>query len=145
MNTAGLHGAIPVKLSSKLHKLRYLDLSMNQNLTADCSLLLSGDWRSIEYIDLATNQIYGELPASIGNFTSLVELNFFSNMIEGGIPSSIGKLCNLKTLNLADDEIIYVRFWFANGAAGNASSTLSSGQAPSYRLQDQERKSLNGT
>lgn len=105
MNSADFHRPIPVKLGSNLQNLRCLDLSLNNNLTADCSMLLRGGWRRIEYFDVAANQVYGELPASIGNFTSLVELNFFSNLIQGGVPSSIGKLCNLKTLILDGNNL----------------------------------------
>lgn len=105
MNSADFHRPIPVKLGSNLQNLRCLDLSLNNNLTADYSMLLRGGWRKIEYFDVAANQVYGELPASIGNFTSLVELNFFSNLIQGGVPSSIGKLCNLKTLILDGNNL----------------------------------------
>nr|XP_010920367.2 receptor-like protein EIX2 [Elaeis guineensis] len=104
ISSTNLHGLIPVELSD-LPNLRHLDLSMNDNLTADCSKLLSGTWRQIQILDLASNQVYGDLPASVGNITSLVELNLFSNNIEGGIPGSIGKLCNLKTLDLSGNNL----------------------------------------
>lgn len=104
VSSARLHGLIPIQLS-EIPSLRYLDLSMNGNLTVDCSKLLAGSWRRIEVLDLASNQVYGRLPDSVGNISSLVELNLFSNNMEGGIPSSIGKLCNLQVLFLAGNNL----------------------------------------
>ncbi|XP_074576784.1 receptor-like protein EIX2 [Curcuma longa] len=104
MMSAGFYGSIPVELSAT-PSLRYLDLSMNGNLTVDASTLLRGKWRQIEVLRLASNQIYGRLPDSIGNISSLIELDLLSNNIEGGIPSSIGKLFNLQILELRGNNL----------------------------------------
>lgn len=104
ISSSNLHGLIPVELSN-LPNLRHLDLSMNYNLTADCSKLLSGTWRQIQILNLDSNQVYGHLPASTGNITSLVELNLLFNSIEGDIPGTIGKLCNLKTFDLSGNNL----------------------------------------
>ncbi|WOL09004.1 LRR receptor-like serine/threonine-protein kinase FLS2 [Canna indica] len=104
ISSAGFRGLIPVGLSL-IPSLRYLDLSMNGNLTADCFKLLNENWRQIQVLNLASNKIYGRIPDSIGNISSLIELNLFSNEIEGGIPSSIGKLCNLQVLVLDGNNL----------------------------------------
>ncbi|KAG6538898.1 receptor-like protein EIX2 [Zingiber officinale] len=104
MVSAGFYGSIPVELSAT-PSLRHLDLSMNGNLTVDSFTLLRGKWRQIEVLRLASNQIYGRLPDSIGNISSLIELDLLSNNIEGGIPSSIGKLSNLQILDLSGNNL----------------------------------------
>ncbi|KAK1282339.1 hypothetical protein QJS10_CPB22g01059 [Acorus calamus] len=99
-----MRGSVPLQLSELPH-LKYLSLAGNHNLTSNISELLSGQWSRIETLTVADNQVFGEIPPSIGNITSLVELDFFSNHIEGRIPSSIGKLCKLKSLNLAGNNL----------------------------------------
>ncbi|XP_020597851.1 LRR receptor-like serine/threonine-protein kinase FLS2 [Phalaenopsis equestris] len=105
LSGAGFYGQIPE--ISKISSLKHVDLSMNDNLTANISELLGGNWRQIETIRLATNKVEGFLPDSIGNLTSLVELNLFDNKIAGGIPSSIGKICNLEILNLDGNNLTH--------------------------------------
>ncbi|MQM20949.1 hypothetical protein Taro_053979 [Colocasia esculenta] len=103
-SSCSLHGPIPMELSELPH-LSYLSLALNNNLTADCSKLLDGRWENIEIFDLSSNRLYGNLPASTGNITTLKELHLFDNNVEGGVPSSIGKLCNLKFLDLAGNNL----------------------------------------
>ncbi|XP_076948495.1 uncharacterized protein LOC143620751 [Bidens hawaiensis] len=56
---------------------------------------------NLEHIGLPNNQLGGELPNSIGNFSSKLSfLQMGSNYITGGIPSSIGNLIGLTTLSL---------------------------------------------
>ncbi|KAI0503502.1 hypothetical protein KFK09_014436 [Dendrobium nobile] len=95
---AAFYGPIPEIF--RISSLKFIDLSMNNNLTPNISELLGGNWRQIENILLAENGVQGFLPDSIGNLTSLVELDLFDNSIEGGIPNSMGKICNLEGLSL---------------------------------------------
>ncbi|KAL0915754.1 hypothetical protein M5K25_013207 [Dendrobium thyrsiflorum] len=103
LSNAAFYGPIPEIF--RISSLKFIDLSINNNLTADISELLGGNWRQIENIRLASNGMQGFLPDSIGNLTSLVELNLFENSIEGGIPSSIGKICNLESLILDGNKL----------------------------------------
>ncbi|KAJ0037971.1 hypothetical protein Pint_23915 [Pistacia integerrima] len=88
-----------------LQNLRSVDLVGNVNLTANCSQLFAGSWRMAEYINLEIVQLHGELPATIGNMTSLRFLQLFGSGVEGGLPSSIGKLCDLIFLELATNNL----------------------------------------
>ncbi|MQL95688.1 hypothetical protein Taro_028348 [Colocasia esculenta] len=99
-----ISSAIPTSSmgSSPLPSLEHLDLSLNRNLTADVSTLLGlGGWQSIKTLRFSYNNLHGEIPASFGNLTSLVELDLSRNYIGGGVPASIGKLCKLTGLHLS--------------------------------------------
>ncbi|KAK9153564.1 hypothetical protein Sjap_001044 [Stephania japonica] len=54
---------------------------------------------------LGRNQIYGNIPASIGNFTKLSYLALERNVLTGSIPSSLGKLQNLEGLLLHGNRL----------------------------------------
>ncbi|PKU61709.1 LRR receptor-like serine/threonine-protein kinase GSO1 [Dendrobium catenatum] len=103
LSNAAFYGPIPEIF--RISSLKFIDLSMNNNLTADISELLGGNWRQIENIRLASNGVQGFIPDSIGNLTSLIELNLFDNSIEGGIPSYMGKICNLESLILEGNKL----------------------------------------
>ncbi|KAK4379714.1 hypothetical protein RND71_001576 [Anisodus tanguticus] len=97
-------GRIPLGIS-EIPRLRYLNLSLNNNLSANCLELFRGSWEQIEVLDLGTNKLHGKLPRSIGNLTYLTHLNLFLNNIKGGIPSTIGGLCNLINLDLSGNNL----------------------------------------
>ncbi|KAI4333089.1 hypothetical protein L6164_017937 [Bauhinia variegata] len=104
MSYSGLFGRIPLGLA-ELPNLLWLDLSVNHNLTANCSQLFNGRWEKIQMLNFIFNKLYGKLPSSFGNMTSLVFLRLDNNAVEGGIPSSIGRLCNLKSFYLSKNKL----------------------------------------
>ncbi|KEH29514.1 putative non-specific serine/threonine protein kinase [Medicago truncatula] len=104
MRNSGFYGTIPLGLRD-LPKLWYLDLGFNYNLIASCSQLFMKGWERIEDLDLGNNKLYGRLPSSFGNLTSLTYLNLSNNTIEGVIPSSIGAICNLELLILSGNDM----------------------------------------
>ncbi|XP_038714900.1 receptor protein-tyrosine kinase CEPR1-like [Tripterygium wilfordii] len=64
-------------------------------LTDDISMLIK-----LKYLILATCNVHGQIPASIGNMTSLVDLELSGNFLTGQIPAELGLLKNLQQLEL---------------------------------------------
>nr|XP_043628659.1 receptor kinase-like protein Xa21 [Erigeron canadensis] len=57
------------------------------------------------YLDFTGNQLYGNLPSSIGNLVGLTNLNLGVNRFTGNIPSTIGKLQNLRVLAMYENQL----------------------------------------
>jgi hypothetical protein len=55
---------------------------------------------SLSFINLAANELIGEIPAAIGALLSLEYLSFFGNKLTGRIPPEIGRCKSLKSLFL---------------------------------------------
>nr|XP_048329023.1 receptor-like protein EIX2 [Ziziphus jujuba var. spinosa]XP_048329024.1 receptor-like protein EIX2 [Ziziphus jujuba var. spinosa]XP_048329025.1 receptor-like protein EIX2 [Ziziphus jujuba var. spinosa] len=104
ISNCGWFGRVPLAFS-ELPNLQVLNLLGNEDLRASCYQLLSGRWEKIRVLDLASLQLHGKLPGSIGNLTSLIYFDIFSNNVEGGIPRSIGKLCNLVFFSLSRNNV----------------------------------------
>ncbi|KAF4361039.1 hypothetical protein F8388_016848 [Cannabis sativa] len=100
----GLYERIPLGFAD-LPNLQFLHLAGNTNLGASCSQFFQGRWESIKVLDLASNNLYGKLPSSLGNMTSLTYLDLRFNEIQGEIPSSIGKLCNMKFCGISGNNL----------------------------------------
>ncbi|XP_068639553.1 receptor-like protein EIX2 [Aristolochia californica] len=96
--------------------LQVLQLEFNYGLTAHLSKLFQGPWKSIRSMFLFEVQLYGELPESIGNLSSLQHLilgDTNGNQVIKGIPRQIGHLHNLKGLMLYgfEDQTGSMREW----------------------------------
>ncbi|KAK4488608.1 hypothetical protein RD792_004375 [Penstemon davidsonii] len=104
LSSSMLRGRIPLGLS-ELHKLRFLNLGSNYNLSANGLSLFNGTWEKIEVLDLASNKVHGKLPQSVGNMTTLTEFNLFGNELEGGIPRTIGSLCKLVNFDVSGNKM----------------------------------------
>jgi len=55
-------------------------------------------------LSLASNQLSGFIPPSLGNLSHLTVLNLGSNQLSGSIPTSLGKLSHLESLSLAENK-----------------------------------------
>ncbi|XP_058076024.1 receptor-like protein EIX2 [Magnolia sinica] len=95
------HGPVPYQFS-QLPNLEVLGLGGGfDKLSANCSELLEGSWSRIKILELYLGHLYGEIPVSIGNMTSLESLLLsFDENTRGSIPRAITKLINLEILAL---------------------------------------------
>ena len=56
-------------------------------------------------LNLSDNELSGEIPAELGELTSLQRLYLNSNMLSGEIPTELGDLTSLQELGLWDNEL----------------------------------------
>lgn len=90
----------PEAITSRLHKLKYLDLS--HNLIANVSDNI-GDLIELDTLILGQNHIES-LPESIGDLKELKYLDLYGLKLSS-LPESIGNLSNLKYLTLGSNHI----------------------------------------
>ncbi|KAF6175655.1 hypothetical protein GIB67_022657 [Kingdonia uniflora] len=57
-----------------------------------------GQLKSLQYLELYSNNISGQIPSDLGNLTNLVSLDLYLNNFSGVIPDSLGKLTKLRFL-----------------------------------------------
>ncbi|XP_057421414.1 receptor like protein 29-like [Lotus japonicus] len=97
-------------LSESMSKLKYLKtLSILNCFVASPVTLpktLFGPFSSLEHLALVSNPtLYGEIPPSLGNVTSLKVLTLSQNSLQGKIPSQIGGLVFLEQLDLSYNNL----------------------------------------
>ncbi len=63
-----------------------------------------GDGR-VTGVDLASNQLAGDIPAEIGQLSMLRSLHIWHNQLTGQIPVELGQLANLQSLGLGDNQL----------------------------------------
>ncbi|CAL5420308.1 unnamed protein product [Camellia sinensis] len=59
----------------------------------------------LQYLTVAKNKIFGNIPADIGNLVSLGALDLHYNQLTGSIPNSIGKLDKLQQLGFGKNKL----------------------------------------
>ncbi|XP_068639569.1 receptor-like protein EIX2 [Aristolochia californica] len=110
------------EISSEFTALPHLEefyLSFNEDLRVNCSNLFGGSWKNIKVMDLAGVQLYGEIPKSIGNMTTLTSLKLGverGNRTMKGFLSQMGNLHNLEFLSLTgfEDSILSKLNWLCS-------------------------------
>ncbi len=64
-----------------------------------------GNLTSLKELDLANNELTGEIPAELGSLTSLEILDFSNSGLTAEIPPEFGNLTNLKELDLSSNRL----------------------------------------
>ena len=80
-----------------------LDLAWN-DLTGEIPAEL-GKLANLEELDLYINDLTGEIPAELGDLANLEELRLYNNGLTGEIPAELGKLVNLEWLWLHNNGL----------------------------------------
>ncbi|PRQ34478.1 putative non-specific serine/threonine protein kinase [Rosa chinensis] len=104
----GLHGRIP-KFFGNLCNLKTLILAGNafdQGIPEFLDGLSGCANNKLESLDLSSNMLVGELPASLGMLPHLQYLNLFDNHLNGSIPQSLGRLSELVYLDLSGNSLV---------------------------------------
>nr|AKJ80192.1 somatic embryogenesis receptor-like protein kinase [Anthurium andraeanum] len=61
--------------------------------------------KSLQYLELYSNNISGEIPIELGNLSSLVSLDLYLNKFTGPIPGTLEKLAKLRFLRLNNNSL----------------------------------------
>ena len=64
-----------------------------------------GDLSSLTHLDLSSNNLGDGIPATLGKLPGLTRLNLSSNRLRGGIPATLGKLSSLTHLDLSSNRL----------------------------------------
>ncbi|KAI3962677.1 hypothetical protein MKW92_006106 [Papaver armeniacum] len=100
LSGCNLHGSIPY-----LPQLEELDVSYNQNLHVDSTVLFKHLWPRLQKLKISGNLVIGSILHLISNAPLLVRLSAADCSIQGSLPSSFYNLSQLQYLDLYDNSI----------------------------------------
>ena len=80
---------------------RVTEVSLSQNMLSGEIPAELGNLTSLQILSLWGNELSGEIPAELGNLTSLEILYLNENMLSGEIPAELGNLTSLQRLFLS--------------------------------------------
>ncbi|XP_019166669.1 PREDICTED: probable LRR receptor-like serine/threonine-protein kinase At3g47570 [Ipomoea nil] len=103
MGNNRLSGILPPNMCSHLQKLEELYLHKN-NLYGNIPRSI-GECSSLKYLYMYNNQLNGSLPRQIGNLTMLKDLELVENSLSGEIPKELGNLDKLEMLLLHENGL----------------------------------------
>ncbi|KAM3190468.1 hypothetical protein ACQJBY_068521 [Aegilops geniculata] len=64
-----------------------------------------GQLKTLQYLELYSNNITGTIPSELGNLTNLISLDLYLNNFTGPIPDSLGNLLKLRFLDLSNNKL----------------------------------------
>ncbi|XP_010273702.1 PREDICTED: putative leucine-rich repeat receptor-like serine/threonine-protein kinase At2g24130 [Nelumbo nucifera] len=110
LESNSLTGELPAAIVDKTPRLQFLYLSYNNLISQNGNTSLEPFFSSLvncsnfQELELAGNNLGGQLPSVIGNLsTTFTLLHFEENLLTGSIPPSISNLVNLTLLNLSSN------------------------------------------
>ncbi|KAL8459267.1 hypothetical protein ACS0TY_036665 [Phlomoides rotata] len=91
-------------MANHTYGLRILCLEGNQlsGELPDCWM----KWKSLEFLSLGNNNIFGIIPNSMGHLVNLRSLNLYGNRISGQIPFSLQNCTSLVKMDLANNDLV---------------------------------------
>ncbi|XP_059638763.1 receptor kinase-like protein Xa21 [Cornus florida] len=98
-----LTGTIPPFLFN-ISSLQHISLDCN-DLSGNLSLTSPTGLSNLEILSLATNQLRGNIPSYLSNFSMLTELWLCSNQFTGTVPATLCHLESLTTLALQENQL----------------------------------------
>ncbi|XP_021834161.1 receptor-like protein 12 [Prunus avium] len=90
---------------STLSQASYLDLS-NNKISGSLSFLCESAYMNLAFLNLSSNNFYGDLPDCGSQLAALVMLDLSYNAFSGKIPVTIGSLWQIATLKLRSNRFI---------------------------------------
>ncbi|KAH1154741.1 hypothetical protein GLYMA_18G159300v4 [Glycine max] len=96
-----LHGKLP-HLNDYIH---WLDLSNNSFSGSLNDFLCKKQESFLQFLNLASNNLSGEIPDCWMTWPYLVDVNLQSNNFDGNLPPSMGSLTQLQTLHLRSNSL----------------------------------------
>ncbi|KAI5343799.1 hypothetical protein L3X38_011675 [Prunus dulcis] len=96
-----IEGPIP----STLSQASYLDLS-NNKISGSLSFLCESAYLNLTFLNLSSNNFYGDLPDCWSHLAALVMLDLSNNAFSGKIPMTIGSLWRIETLKLRSNRFV---------------------------------------
>ena len=100
-----MSGIVPTTLEN-LCSLQLLNLEQNSVNADMIGRLPQYSWSNLRELHLQGANLTGQLPAWLGNLTSLSYLDLSSNMVVGSIPSGIGNMRSLSYLDLSTNILV---------------------------------------
>ncbi|KAL5741209.1 hypothetical protein ACOSP7_027941 [Xanthoceras sorbifolium] len=95
------NGSIPPEIGANKN-LVWLDLSAN-NIWGTIPHELLTHLNQLDYLNLSTNKLSGQIPDTVGGLISVTNLNLSHNHLSGPIPTELGNCSNLQYLNLSNN------------------------------------------
>ena len=94
------HGVTTDGTTGRVTDLYLTDNNLSGEIPADL-----GDLSSLQYLYLWQNNLSGEIPADLGDLSNLLVLFLEDNNLSGAIPAELGDLTNLQSLYLRNNNL----------------------------------------
>ncbi|KAL5741211.1 hypothetical protein ACOSP7_027943 [Xanthoceras sorbifolium] len=97
------NNSIPPEIGTN-ENLLWLDISDN-NICGTIPYELIAQLNQLEYLNLSTNKLFGQIPDTVGRLINLTDLDLSHNNLSGRIPTELGNCSNLGGLELNNNSL----------------------------------------